>query len=141
MTDQHVLDILNDLLAAIEKSPQVRLTEAGTFVSSAGTKECIAVEGILEEERQLAAELAGLLIELGGSPAPSPGSPVVNIACFHYLDVHFMLPEFLCAKQKLVAACESVLEHLADSPEAHQLITRIAMVYRDHIARLQPLNC
>ena len=139
MTDHRVLDILNDLLAAMEKSPHARLAETGVYLSSGGMEKYDAIRRIQEEEPRLAAELAALLIEMGGSPAPAPGAPNAHAARFHYLDLHFMLMQVLRSKEQLLAATDAALESLTGTAQAHHLVSRIATAHRDHIALLQEL--
>ena len=139
MTDQRVFDILNDLLAATEQSPHARLAETGVFLSSGDTAKYDVIHRILKEEARFAAELAALLIELGGSPAPAPGAPNAHAARFHYLDLHFMLIQVLRSKEQLLAATESALESLTGNAKAHHLVFRITAAHREHIALLQEL--
>ena len=139
MTDQRVFDILNDLLAATGKSPHARLAETGVFLSSGDTAKVDVIHRILKEEARFAAELAALLIELGGSPAPAPGAPNAHAARFHYLDLHFMLIHVLRSKKQLLAATESALGSLTGNAQAHHLVFRITAAHREHITLLQEL--
>jgi len=135
MTDQHVLEILNDLLAAMEKSPYARLGETGAFVSTVGTEEYDVVRRVLQEEKQYAAELADLLIELGGVPVAF-GAPDFQAGCLHFLEAPFLLREVLRWKQPVLAKCESALEELCTSARAYLLVSKIAAAHRDHIVLL-----
>lgn len=137
MTDQRVLDILNDVLTAMEKSPCARLADTGVSILSAGTEECDMVHRILEQEGRYAGELAELLIELGGTPAF--GVPDAQTARFHYLDLHFLLTQVLRSKEQLLAVCESALEQLPASTRASQLVAEVAAAHRQHIASVQQL--
>ena len=137
MTDQRVLDILNELLAATEKSPHACLAEAGVFFSSTGTQEYEALQRIGEEEQRYTAELADLLLELGGSPAL--GTPDFQTAHLHFLDLNFVLTEVLRSKERLLAAGESALGQLPGSTPAYQLVCRITAAHREHIALLKRL--
>ncbi len=137
MTDQRVLDTLNDVLTAMEKSPHARLADTGVSILSAGTEECDAVHRILEQERHQAGKLAELLIELGGTPAF--GVPDAQTAYLHYLDLHFLLTQVLRSKGQLLAVCESALEQLPASTRASQLVSEVATAHREHLASLQQL--
>ena len=138
MTDQRVLETLNDLLAAMQKSPHARLGETGVFVSAGGTEEHDVVRRILQEEKQYAAELADTLIELGGVPIAF-GVPDFQAGRLHYLDAPFLLKEVLSWKQPLLAKCEAALEQLSASAQAYQLVSRLAAAHRDHITLLREL--
>ncbi|MFH0980348.1 MAG: hypothetical protein V2A79_02275 [Planctomycetota bacterium] len=137
MTDPRVLDLLNDVLAAMEKCPHARLAETGVFLSSVGTEEYDALCRILEDERRQTLELADLLIELGGVPASA--APDFHTARLHYLDLHFLLGEVLHAEAQLLAGCESALEPLAGTncTPAYQLVSGIVAAHREHIALLR----
>jgi hypothetical protein len=137
MTDPRILDLLNDMLAAMEKSPHLRLPEAGVFLPADGPEELDAVQGVLEEDRRCAAALADLLLELGGSPVP--GAPNVYAARLHYLDLPFMLRETLRCKKSLLAAGEAALGQLTGCPPAFQLVSKLAAAHRAHLALLQKL--
>ena len=139
MTDQCVVDTLNELLAVMEKRPHARLAEAGVFLSAAGTEEHVALQRVLEEEEQHIAELAGLLIELGGGPSPAPGTADVNTAGLHYLDLQSVLKEMSRSKEQLSATFEAALERLSGSPSSSQLVSRIAADNRGHLGRLGQL--
>lgn len=139
MSDQRVWDILNELLAAMENGPAACLTHAGVFLSAVGTQEYDTVLQIVEEDSRQAAELAELLIRVGGTPSPSPGAPDVDAAQLHYLNLHFVLSKITAFKRDFASRCESVLDALADSPAAQQSVARIAAIQREHVSRLEQL--
>ncbi|MCP4589524.1 MAG: hypothetical protein GY842_02145 [bacterium] len=138
MTDPHTaLDVLGGLLGVMEHGPFARLADTGAFLSAEGTSEHEAVRRMLEEERDLVARLADLLIELGGTP--SFGVPDPRTANIHYLNLNYLLEGLLSAKQEMADACVQALDGLARWPSAAQLVSSIAETLRKHILILQQL--
>ena len=138
MTDQHVLDVLNDVRAAIEAGPYARVREVGAFLSAAGTKEHDTVLGILADEERCVAELASLLAELGGTPTFA--SPDALSGRLHYLDMRCILKLIRDTKARLANACDAALGLVGDSAESYQLISQVASLHRDHILQIEKLS-
>lgn len=138
MSDQRVVDTLNELLGAIAKSPHAHLDEIGVFVSATGTEAYDVVRRILDEERQSAAELADMLIEVGGVPIVFR-APEVQAGRLHYLDAPFLLKDMLHYKTRRLDECQRALECLSGAAQAYQLVSRTAALHREHLDLLRGL--
>lgn len=135
MGDQQVLDVLSDLLAAVETSPHEYVFEATPFLSPLGAEEALQVRDMDRQEHNFAADLANVLLELGGTPRLRP--PDRETADLYYLDFRFLLREVLASKRKLLAQCEAALDALREEPAARDVVSRLAAAEREHVATVE----
>lgn len=138
MSEARAIDVLNGLLAATRNSPLAHLADSAMFFSSAGADEAEAIQAMIADENAHAAALAELMIELGESPRPMPLD--AQTAGLHYLDVQFLLPKLLQAKEALLAVYASARASLAGSPRALEVVSRLEGRQRAHAARLRELS-
>lgn len=142
MPDAPVLTILNDLLAATKNSPLAHLSESATFFSFADADLAEMFQTMIVEEKEHAAALADLLLDLGAGPRPAP--PDVHTAELHYLELQFLLPRVLKSEEGLLAAYESARAGLtgAESPQAPralEVVSRLEARQRRHVEILGKL--
>lgn len=134
MDTPDVIDILNELLGYEGRSPACRLLEAVVFTAKPDVQALGLVQQMAADSEQHVAWLTGLILELGGSPGPHAGD--VTTADLHYHDLRQVLPRFIREYESLIGKYSSASPHLADEPQADELISRIRTRHQQHLAKL-----
>ncbi len=103
MDEDHVCDVLNDVLEAEAASLLPRLTECTAFVPPAELSRFEAVKRMASEHSGQLARLARTLIDAGGQPFPHAKD--MRTAAFHYVELDVLLPSAIAGEETLAAAC------------------------------------
>lgn len=128
MAESAVLDILNELLAAEQRSLPVRMFESTVFVSQVSVDHCADVDRLARISREHSAWLSELILELGGALGPRIGD--VTSADLHYQELHHVVPRLLRAQKTLVDLYVTAAQRVAAEPKARELVQRIITRHR-----------
>jgi len=132
------IDQLNELLALESHCMIKRLGEAAPFVAWAAAEDVPALEEMVTEQSEHQRRLVEALTLLDGVPQPAVGDTLSG--GLHYLDIHYLLPQVIAEKQKLIEAYRRVIDKLpADAPVRPALTANLAN-HQSQLARLQAMG-
>lgn len=135
--DQSVVQIIDSLLAVEGTSLLERLTASANYVDVAEADDASRVMAMIDDEKQHARMLVGLLEELDA--APGPRRVDARWADLHYNRIETIFPRLIADKKRLVAEYERASAALASVPRAAQVAGVILARHREHLAKLERL--
>lgn len=135
MTERHnVVDFLNELLAREQAGLAPRLMQSTVFVSGLSVNAFQVVTQLAHAADGHAAGLAGMILELGGTPGPR--RVTARLAEPHFQEVSSTLPLLVADQEGLISAYQRAGEQLAAEPRAVELTGRILERHRGELACL-----
>ncbi len=138
MAEPTVLDVLNELLAAEQRSLPVRMFESTVFVSPLSVEQCADVERMARISREHDAWLSELILELGGALGPRIGD--VTSADLHFQELHHVVPRLVHAQETLIDLYVAAAQRVAGEPKARELLERIIARHRQALDVLRPAS-
>ena len=135
MTERHTaVDLLDELLAREQAGLAARLMQSTIFVSGLSVDTFQTVTRLARATDGHAAWLAGMILELGGTPGPRRVDS--RLAEPHFQDVGSTLPLLVTNQEELIRVYEQAGERLTSEPRAVELTNRILQRHRDELALL-----
>lgn len=135
---QTVVDILNELLAAEQRSLARRLVESTLFVSLPTMEDAKIVRHMADKSVEHAQWLTKQILDLEGVPGLRFGD--VSTANLHYQELRHALPRLLRDHEELIRKYKLACGRLgSDSPDV-QLVPRILARHQEHHDLLQRLT-
>ena len=129
------VDVLNRLLHDTVNSVVQYAEIADPYVPPNFDEEAAAVNGVSDDEKALAHEIADLLAARDGVPQVGV-FPFWNVD-LNYLDLRFMAKFAAQQQEKTIARIEKELALVSDDPEVHALVKRALEQKREHLVTLQ----
>lgn len=136
MSNELVVAVLNQLLAAEHRNLIRRLGESNPFVTWPAAEDRAVVERLLADTRHHQQALAGLILKLRGSPAPA--TYPTELGGVHYLNLSYLMPQVIAGVRELVRVYEGASG--TGHPEADVLISRILGDHTRHLSELERMH-
>jgi len=137
MATSEVIEILKELLVDEQHGLPVRLRESTVFVSQMGTRQIAAVNRMAQAGREHCAELAFLILEMGGTPGPRGANAAT--ADLHYQDIRHALPRLAADRESLVELYELARDRLAAEPIVTQALNKMLARHRQELEEIRGL--
>jgi len=128
-----IVKLLNDLLAAEQRSVLPRVVEAAPFVKSDASAIAESIGRMVREESEHAEWLIESILAHGGSPAPTVAD--LTTCNFHYLELQYLLPRAVQSKEATLDAYEAAFMQIAEG-EVRSLLARIIDRHHGHLKEL-----
>lgn len=138
MSNETVIDVLNELLAAESLSLLPRLRESTVFVSWASADDQQIVDRMIDGGREHQAWLIGVIRDLGGEPLPV--RPDIHSGDIHFLELHYLLPRTLETERRLLTTYESAVHQASEVTPAASVIARIMERRRKYVEQLSRMT-
>jgi len=135
MTDIRAVAVLNDLLAAENRSLAPRLFESTVFVSRFDIDAHRLVQRMNRAAREHAASLTSLILDLGGEPNPLRLD--VSTADLHFLELHAVLPRLIDDQSRVVRAYSRAGASLAHAPRVAAVVARFLAEHQQSLDALR----
>lgn len=137
MNDVEAIDILNDLLAAEQRSLLARLAEAQPFLSWAGADQAPILRQLVADQLDHQRRLTETIDALGGVPRIPTGD--ISSAGAHYIDIHHLLPKLLEDLRSMIDACGRASELLGNHPGG-ETVSAIHARHEAHAKQLEAIG-
>lgn len=137
MIDQHIIDVLNELLGAEQSYLLPRLAESGIFVTQPSTKDHVVIERMTRGNARRREALASLIIESGGAPAPREAD--LESADLHFQQFDLILPRLLESTRAVAAKYVRAAGRVSAHMSAASLIAQHSAQHKDDIASLESM--
>ncbi len=135
MDTRAIVGILSELLSGEQRSLATRLTQSTPFVSHLSLADVGVVARLARASEAHCAQLADLILELGGVPGPRTCDP--TSADLHFQELHHILPRLIADHEALIRKYELAAQRVAAQPRAASLVERILSDHREGRSILQ----
>lgn len=137
MASPEVLDIVNELLEREQGCVALRLNEAGTFVNRLSLRQGTLLRHMAQESREHVGQLASLVADLGGTPAPRVAD--IHATEMHYWGVNFALAHVVEDQEALIAIYAAAGARLGGEPRAQRIVGKILARHQARLAAIKAL--
>lgn len=137
MNDWEAIDVLNDLLAAEQRSLLARLAETRPFLSWAGAEQAPILRQLVADQRDHQRRLTETIDALGGVPRIPTGD--ISSAGAHYIDIHHLLPKLLEDLRAMIDASRRATELLGNHPGG-ETVSAIHARHEAHAEQLEAMS-
>ncbi len=138
MSQQTVLAVLNELLAAEQRAIAPRLFESIVYVSSPSVVMAQLADQMLAQSTTCQRALAGRVSRLGGEPRLRCGS--LESADLHFQELHRVLPRLMADHERLVAKYRAAGERVSDDTETAEMVSRFLLAHERELDALATLG-
>lgn len=136
MSTRSIYNALNRLLTILERSLPMYLSYAMPWTHKSNEKAVIALGHIVAEQKQLAARVAELVLEVGPMDL---GEYPVEFYDTHDLSLDYLLTRLVVYQKRDVAALERCVEALQSDRRAAALAEEALGAARGHLETLEEL--
>lgn len=120
---QPVIAILNELLAAEQRSVALRFSESILFVSPLHARNDLLIQEIAKQNREHAGWLTETVLELGSAPGIPVGD--INSGDLHFCDLRMVAERLVSDLRHLARLYEMAAQHVSADPVAAEVVARI----------------
>ena len=132
MTDtQPIIAVLNELLAAEQRSVALRFSESILFVSPLHARNNLLIQEIAKQNREHVGWLTETVLELGSSPGIPVGD--INSGDLHFCDLNSVAERLVADLRYLARLYEMAAQHVSADPAAADVVARIRARHRNNL--------
>ena len=138
MADFQVAQLIDALHAAESASLLQRVAESESFVCDSGADDALAVQLLVDQEREHMRWLVDLLDQLHATPGPRHVRACSADLHFNRLDA--LVGRLLEDKKHLIGRYESAAARVGSDQRVSDVIAQVLARHRDHLSKLQSLQ-